>query len=74
MIPGVKPSVLSTPTSRVLSRTAIAIVLPVTSRIVNVTAARIDSRNTLTLLRKARKLNWNAFSVSVLVWSGALRN
>ena len=42
MLPDVKPSVLSTPISWIRSRTDCAIVWPVTSRIMNTTAARIS--------------------------------
>src|SRR5262245_43298289 len=54
-------------TSRVRSRTAIAIVLAETSRIVNVTAAQIAAKNSLMFPKNARNERPNSFSDSLRV-------
>ena len=65
----VKPSVLSTPTSRTRSRTDMAMVLAETSRMVNITAAEMPIRNTLTLPSKETKPS----DVSLLAFGFGLR-
>ena len=72
--PRVNPSTFSTPTSRTRSRTDMAMVLALTSRMVNITAAQTTSRNALMFPRKETKLSENALSLSVFVWVGELRN
>ncbi len=74
IVPGVKPSVFSTPTSRTRSRTDMAMVLAETSRIVNITAAEIHTRNMRTLPSNERNPTTNACSDSVLVCPVELRN
>src|SRR5207302_3940890 len=70
----VNPKVLSMATSRVRSRMDIAIVFAATRRIANTTAAQMLRINALTLPSIAMNESWKAFSLSVLVGWGELRN
>src|SRR5262249_39356283 len=70
----VKPSVLSTATSRVRSRIDIAIVFADTSNVANTTAEQMLRMNALTLPIIATNSRPNAFSLSALVGCGEFRN
>ena len=70
----VKPRVLSSATSRVRLRTDIAMVLAETSMMANITAPQMLRMNAFTLPKEATNPNWKAFSLSVFVCNGELRN
>ena len=69
-----KPRVFSTATSRVRSRIDIAIVLAETNNVAKTTAEQILRMNAFTLPIMATNSSPNAFSLSVFVGWGELRN
>ena len=69
-----KPSVFSTAISVRRSRTAMLIVLAVTSRMVNATASPMLFSSSARLPPSAAKLPKNAFSVSLFVWTSLFSN
>ena len=74
MRPSPKPSVFSTASSLVRSRTACAIVLPVTSRMVNIAMPTIHIMILPMSPTCLAQSETNAFSVLVLVSDGELAN
>ena len=72
--PPVKPSVLRTAISVRRSRTAMLIVLAVTSRIVKVTARPMPLSSSARFPASEMKLARKAASVSVLVWASLFSN
>src|SRR5689334_5801097 len=70
----VKPKVLSTATSRVRSRIDIAIVFAETSNVAKTTAEQMLRMKAFTLPIMATNSSPNAFSLSVFVGCGELRN